>query len=64
MHKYGKRNGKRQKKREFLLAGPGGFSAQPSVGARVRAGGLAGPPVGDGSVGAGPRASEDGSGQR
>jgi hypothetical protein len=38
MHKYmkiGKRNGKRKKKRDFLLTGPGGISAQPSAGARA-----------------------------
>jgi hypothetical protein len=50
MHKYmkiGKINGKRKKKRDFLLAGPGGFLAQPS--ARARAGGPDGPPARDGA---------------
>jgi hypothetical protein len=34
MHKYmkiGKRNGKRKKKRDFLLTRSGGISAQPSA---------------------------------
>jgi hypothetical protein len=58
--KIGKRNGKRKKKRNSQLAGPGGFSAQ-----RARAGGPAGPagPRRSGvaqadTVGAGPHISE------
>jgi hypothetical protein len=37
--KMGKRNGKRKRKREIQLAGPGGISAHP--GASTRAGALA-----------------------
>jgi hypothetical protein len=62
--KIGKRNGKRKKKRDFLLARPGGFLAQTSAGARAGACGLAGPSARDGAVGAGPRASEEGRGRR
>jgi hypothetical protein len=63
MHKYmkiGKRNGKRKKKRGFLLTGPRGILAQPSAGARAGAGGPVSPPAGDDTMGAGPRASEEG----
>jgi hypothetical protein len=54
MHKYmkiGKRNGKRKKKSDFLLTGPGGFRLS-----RPTSGGWRG----DGAVVAGPRASEEG----
>jgi hypothetical protein len=34
--KIGKSNGKRKKKRDFLLDGPGGFSTQPSANTRAR----------------------------
>jgi hypothetical protein len=70
MHKYvkiGKRNGKRKKKRVFSARWAGVISAQPSVGAcagrrpsRPTSGGRSG----DGAVGAGPRASEEGRGRR
>jgi hypothetical protein len=58
MHKYmkiGKRNGKRKKKRGFLLTGPRGFLAQPAHQRGQRR---------DGAVGAGPRVSEEGRGRR
>jgi hypothetical protein len=58
----GKQKWEKKKKRDFLLAGPGGggvFSAQPSAGA---AGGPAGPQRSGAeradAVGAGPRVSE------
>jgi hypothetical protein len=51
---------KRKKKRGFLLIGPGGILAQSSAGAGAWAGGPVGPPAGDGVVGVGPRASEEG----
>jgi hypothetical protein len=67
MHKYmkiGKRNGKRKRKRDFLLAGPGGrFSAQPSAGARASRRPTNGVRGVDGAVGAGPHASEEGRGR-
>jgi hypothetical protein len=62
MHKYmkiGKRNGKRKKKRDFLLTGLGGF--RPSR-AQTRAGRwpTSGGRCRDGTVGADPRANEEG----
>jgi hypothetical protein len=70
MHKYmkiGKRDGKKEKKSDFLLTGPGGggISAQSSAGARACAGRRPNRPTsggrrGDGAVGAGPCASEEG----
>jgi hypothetical protein len=63
MHKYmkiGKRNGKRKKKRDFLLAGPGGIFGTAKRG-RARAGRRPSRPTSrerrrDGAVGVGPRA--------
>jgi hypothetical protein len=53
MHKYmkiGKRNGKRKKKRGFLLTGPGGNFGPVECGrAHTQAGGPVGPPAGDGA---------------
>jgi hypothetical protein len=53
MHKYmkiGKRNGKRKKKRNFLLARPGWIFGPAERGrARAWAGGLAGSPARDGA---------------
>jgi hypothetical protein len=59
----GKRNGKRKRKRNFQLAGPGGISAHPGASARARrACGPAGPAVrgddGGRHRGAGPHARE------
>jgi hypothetical protein len=61
MHKYmkiGKINGKRKKKRDFPANWTGGDFGPAR--ARARQAAQLGPPAGDGTVGAGPRASEEG----
>jgi hypothetical protein len=66
--KMGKRNGKRKRKREFQLAGPGGISAHPGASARALAaqlwstGGETTRVRGSDGVTAGPHVSESGGG--
>jgi hypothetical protein len=70
IYEMGKRNGKRKRKREFQLAGPGGISAHPGASARGGAlaaqlrstGGETTRVLGSDGVTAGPHVSESGGG--